>query len=461
MSEPNKPDFRSLHSTVNAKGKRNWIYALKPQGKFYQYRSYLSYVYVLLFFSMPFMRVDGNPLFQFNIPQGEFIFFGSLFTPQDFIMFGLGMIIFILFVVIFTLIYGRFFCGWICPQTIFMEMIFRKIEYLIEGDGNKQKINNGKKWTTELYIRKTIKHIVFLLLSFAISNTFLSYIIGTEQLFKIMTEPVSAHLGGFIAIIFFTLVFYTVYAFVREIVCTVICPYGRLQGVLLDKNSIVVAYDYLRGEPRNKKKTAEGAGDCIDCGMCVNVCPTNIDIRNGTQLECVNCTACIDACNMMMKKVNKPENLIRFASENQIASGKKFEFTYRIKAYSGVLVVLMVLLGVLIVTRTTFDATILRVPGQGMQENKDGTISNLFRIKVTNKSNKDLPYRLLALDKDVKIERIGQTLDTLRARQLAEETFFIKVDSTKIKHRKETYEIQLLSGNKVITTKKAIFISDL
>ncbi len=202
-------------------------------------------------------------------------------------------------------------------------------------------------------------------------------------------------------------------------------------------------------------------GDCIDCGMCVNVCPTNIDIRNGTQLECVNCTACIDACNMMMKKVNKPENLITFASENQIASGKKFEFTYRIKAYSGVLVILMVLLGVLIVTRTTFDATILRVPGQGMQENKDGTISNLFRIKVTNKSNRDLPYRLVATDPDVQIERIGQTLDTLKGRQLAEETFFIKVDSNKIKNRKEEYEIKLLSGDKVITTKKAIFISDL
>jgi cytochrome c oxidase accessory protein FixG len=410
---------------------------------------------------MPFIRIDGNPLFQFNLPQGEFTFFGSLFTPQDFIMFGLGMIIFMLFIVIFTLIYGRFFCGWVCPQTIFMEMIFRKIEYLIEGDGNKQKINNGKKWTTELYVRKTIKHIVFLIISFAISNTFLAYIIGTDQLFKIITDPLSQHIGGFIAIIFFTLVFYTVYAFVREIVCTVICPYGRLQGVLLDKNSIVVAYDYLRGEPRNKKKAAEGAGDCIDCGMCVNVCPTYIDIRNGTQLECVNCTACIDACNMMMKKVNKPENLITFASENQIASGKKFEFTYRIKAYSGVLVVLMVLLGILIVTRTTFDATILRVPGQGMQENKDGTISNLFRIKVTNKSNRDLPYRLLATDPDVQIERIGQTLDTLRGRQLAEETFFIKVDSNKIKNRKEEYEIKLLSGDKLITTKKAIFISDL
>lgn len=461
MSESKQADFRSLHSTVNNKGKRNWVHALQPKGKLYQYRTYLSYVYVLLFFAMPFIRIDGNPLFQFNIPQGEFTFFGSLFTPQDFIMFGLGMIIFMLFIVIFTLIYGRFFCGWVCPQTIFMEMIFRKIEYFIEGDGNKQKINNAKKWTTELYVRKTIKHIVFLAVSFAISNTFLAYIIGTDQLFKIIADPLSAHIGGFIAIIFFTLVFYSVYAFVREIVCTVICPYGRLQGVLLDKNSIVVAYDYLRGEPRNKKKAAEGAGDCIDCGMCVNVCPTNIDIRNGTQLECVNCTACIDACNMMMKKVNKPENLITFASENQIASGKKFEFTYRIKAYSGVLVVLMVLLGVLIVTRTTFDATILRVPGQGMQENTDGTISNLFRIKVTNKSNRDLPYRLVATDPDVKIERIGQTLDTLKGRQLAEETFFIKVDSNKIKHRKEEYEIKLLSGDKVITTKKAIFISDL
>ncbi|WP_235785905.1 cytochrome c oxidase accessory protein CcoG [Sediminibacterium sp. C3] len=433
---------------------------MQPKGKFYRYRTYLSYVYVILFFTMPFIRIDGNPLFQFNIPQGEFTFFGSLFTPQDFIMFGLGMIIFILFVVIFTLIYGRFFCGWVCPQTIFMEMIFRKIEYLIEGDGNKQKINNSKKWTTEMYVRKTIKHIVFLLLSFTISNTFLAYIIGTDQLFKIITDPVSEHIGGFIAIVFFTLVFYSVYAFVREIVCTVICPYGRLQGVLLDKNSIVVAYDYLRGEPRNKKKATEGAGDCIDCGMCVNVCPTNIDIRNGTQLECINCTACIDACNMMMKKVNRPENLITYASENQIASGKKFEFTYRIKAYSGVLAVLIVLLGVLIVTRTTFDATILRVPGQGMQENKDGTISNLFRIKVTNKSNRDLPYALVPSNPDVKIERIGHKLDTLKGRQLAEETFFIKVDTSKIEKRKEEYEIKLMSGDKLIATKKAIFISD-
>jgi cytochrome c oxidase accessory protein FixG len=275
-----------------------------------------------------------------------------------------------------------------------------------------------------------------------------------------MREPISNHVVGFVAMVFFTLAFYVVYAFVREIVCTVICPYGRLQGVLLDKNSILVAYNYLRGEPRNKKKASEGAGDCIDCGMCVNVCPTNIDIRNGTQLECINCTACIDACNMMMKNVGKPPELITFASENSIASGKKFEFTYRIKSYTAVLGLLMVLLTVLIVTRTTFDATIMRVPGQTLQENADGTISNLYRIKVTNKSNLTLAYHLVAADPTVKIERIGQPLDSLKGRQLTEETFFLKVLPANVKKRKVDFEIKLMSGTKLMETKKAVFISE-
>jgi cytochrome c oxidase accessory protein FixG len=453
--------FRNRHSTVNKEGKRNWVYALQPKGKLYQYRTWLSYVYIVAFFGMPFLKIDGNPLFQFNLLEGEFIFFGSLFTPQDFVMFGVGMIIFILFIIIFTLIYGRVFCGWVCPQTIFMEMVFRKIEYWLEGDANKQRLANQKKWTTELYLRKIIKHILFLALSFAISNTFLSYVIGVDQLFTIMREPVSQHLGGFIALVFFTGAFYVVYAFMREIVCTVVCPYGRLQGVLLDKNSIVVAYNNVRGEPRNKKKTTDGAGDCIDCGMCVQVCPTNIDIRNGTQLECINCTACIDACNMMMEKVGRPKDLITYASENAIAAGEKFKWTYRIKGYSFVLGVLMVLLGVLVVTRTTFDATILRVPGQVMQENADGTISNLYRIKVTNKSNKDLPYRLVSTHPGVTIERIGQSLDTLRGRQLAEETFFLKVPANAVKKRKEKYEIVLMSGEKNMAEKSAVFIADL
>jgi cytochrome c oxidase accessory protein FixG len=460
MSEQDNEEFRNRHSTINKEGKRNWIYALQPKGNLYRYRTWLSYFYLLLFVALPFIKIDGNPSFMFNFPEGEFIFFGSLFTPQDFVMFGIGMLIAILFVIIFTLIYGRFFCGWVCPQTIFMEMVFRKIEYLIEGDGNKQKLNNHKEWTTELYIRKAIKHIVFLALSFAIANIFLAYIIGVEALVTIIREPVSNHMVGFIAIVFFTLLFYVVYAFVREIVCTVVCPYGRLQGVLLDKNTIVVAYNYLRGEPRNRRKSDKNAGDCIDCGMCVNVCPTNIDIRNGTQLECINCTACIDACNMMMKHVGKDPELITFASENNIASGKKFEFSWRLKSYSAVLAILIILLSILITTRTTFDATVLRVPGQTIQENSDGTISNLYRIKVTNKSNKTLPYHIVSSDSSIKIERIGVPLDSLKGRQLAEETFFIKVKPSDVHMRKVKYEIRLMSGQKIIDTKKAIFISE-
>ena len=458
--ENDEEEFRNRHSTINVEGKRNWVYAIQPKGKLYQYRSWLSYFYLILFVSLPFIKLNGNPMFQFNFPEGEFIFFGTLFTPQDFIMFGIGMLIFILFIIIFTLIYGRIFCGWICPQTIFMEMVFRKIEYWIEGNGNKQKLNNGKKWTTEMYMRKTIKHIIFIAISFGISNIFLAYIMGVDQLYNMMQEPVYLHVVGFVAMIFFTLAFYTVYAFIREIVCTVICPYGRLQSVLLDKNSIIVAYNYLRGEPRNKKKDKKEAGDCIDCGMCVNVCPTNIDIRNGTQLECINCTACIDACNMMMKKVGKPPELITFASENSIASSKKFEFTYRIKSYTAVLGILMVLLTILIVTRTTFDSTIMRVPGQTLQENADGTISNLYRIKVTNKSNKTLAYEMVATNPAVKIERIGSRIDSLRGRQLAEETFFLKVLPSNVNKRKVDFEILLMSGDKIMEKKSAIFISE-
>lgn len=344
-------------STVDGKGKRKWIYALQPKGKLYRYRSWLSGLYLVAFFTLPFIRIKGVPLFQFNFPEATFIFFGKVFLPQDFILLGVGMLTTLLFIIVFTLVYGRVFCGWTCPQTIFMEMVFRRIEYWIEGSAQKQRLADQKAWTTEVYIRKGAKHIVFFALSFLIANTFLAYIIGTDSLFRIITDPVGAHVGGLIAILGFTLAFYVVYAFVRELVCTVVCPYGRLQSVLLDKDSLVVAYDYQRGEPRNKRRKGNEAtsGDCIDCGLCVSVCPTGIDIRNGLQLECVNCTACIDACNMMMSKTGQPELLIRIASESALKESKKPEINYRTRIYSAVLVVLLAILTLLLVTRSKFD----------------------------------------------------------------------------------------------------------
>lgn len=447
-------------STVDDKGKRKWIYALQPKGRLYRYRTWLSLVYLAAFFTLPFVRIKGTPLFLFNFPQATFIFFSKVFLPQDFILLGIGMLTVLLFIIVFTIVYGRVFCGWACPQTIFMEMVFRRIEYWIEGPASRQMVADQKTWTTALYLKKITKHLVFFIISFLIANTFLAYIIGTEALFRIITDPIGSHVGGLIAILGFSLVFYAVYAFVRELVCTVVCPYGRLQSILLDKSSAVVAYDYNRGEPRGKRKRTgeKTTGDCIDCGLCVSVCPTGIDIRNGLQMECVSCTACIDACNMMMQKTGQPEQLIRLTSEAALAGNASKGTSYRAKWYSLVLVALIAVLVILLATRSKFDSTVLRVPGQILQEHKDGTISNLYRIKIVSKSMQAEPYHLELENENASLEYVGKQLDSLQPGISAEETFFIKVPPGKISKRKAEYRLKIMSGNEVIQTRNITFI---
>ena len=254
--------FRDRIATVDEKGKRNWVFAQKPKGKFYNARTYVSWFFFIVFFALPFIYVKGRPLFLFNIPEAKFIIFGQVFWPQDFFIFGLTMVTFIVFIILFTAAFGRLFCGWVCPQTIFMEMFFRKIEYAIEGDAAKQKILSKSGWTREKIVKKTTKHLVFYIMSFIIANFFLAYIIGIRELYKIATGPISANIGGLMGLAVFSGIFYGVYAFFREQVCTVVCPYGRLQGVLLDRNSMIVAYDYIRGEPRGKKVKNEAPGLC-------------------------------------------------------------------------------------------------------------------------------------------------------------------------------------------------------
>lgn len=454
--------YGDLISTVTPEGKRKWIYALQPKGKIYDYRKYVTAAFLVFFFAMPFIKINGYPALMFNIPKGIFVILGQVFFPQDFIYLGMVMLTVLLFIIVFTLVFGRVFCGWVCPQTIFMEMVFRRIEYWIEGPAHIQ-IKNDKKKTPKIWIRKIIKHIIFLLISFIIANTFLAYIIGTEELFTIMREPVSEHLVGFIAIATFTLVFYSVYAYVRELVCTVVCPYGRLQSVLMDENSIAVAYDYNRGEPRNKKRRVpEGEpepGDCIDCNLCVMVCPTGIDIRDGLQMECVNCTACIDACNMMMDKVGKEPNLITFASEAQLKKNEKtIKLNYRAKSYIAVLIVLVTAMSFMLFSRPVIDATVIRVPGQIYQENKDGTISNLYRIELLSKSMKNLPYELKLVEENTLLQYVGNPGDTLFTGIHASETFFIKIPAEEVITRKLNLHLQILSDGEVIQTKKVSFV---
>ncbi|MCU0322214.1 MAG: cytochrome c oxidase accessory protein CcoG [Chitinophagaceae bacterium] len=460
LNEPTTESFRDRIATVDEKGKRNWIYAYKPKGKFYNIRSVLSYFYFIVFFGLPFIHIDGRPLFLFNVPQAKFIIFGKVFWPQDFFIFGLTMITFIFFIILFTAAFGRLFCGWACPQTNFMEMMFRKIEFWVLGDAPAQRQLAQSPWTTKKIYKVTLKHVLFYLLSFIIANFFLAYIIGMKELQKIIAGPVTEHVVGLASILVFSAVFYAVYAFFREQACTVVCPYGRLQSVLLDKNSMIVAYDYKRGEPRGheKKDHIETHGDCIDCFQCVKVCPTGIDIRNGVQMECVGCTACIDACDNIMDKIGKPKGLIRYASENSIASGDPLRYTTRMKLYTGLCLLVLSILAVILFTRKDITATVMRTPGILFQERGTDSISNLYNIKVVNKTVHNIPLTVRVESVAGNIQMVGKAFVEVPKEGQGAGSFFILLPKKSITDRKTELKLGLYQGTKKITTVKTTFL---
>mgnify|MGYP006289356819 CR=1 FL=1 len=443
--------FRDSISTIDEEGKRKWVFPKKPKGRFTKMRTWVSYFLLAFLFLAPFVRIGGQPLLQFNLLERKFILFGQIFWPQDFHLFVLSMITLVIFITLFTVVYGRLFCGWVCPQTIFMEHVFRRIEYWIDGDWKAQMRLKKAAWTKEKVRKRVLKHAIFFAISFLIANTFLAYIIGSDALIDIITDPPSEHAGGLAAITIFSGVFYGVFAFFREQVCTTVCPYGRLQGVLLDRQSVVVAYDYERGETRGKIRKNEnrdevGKGDCIDCGHCVHVCPTGIDIRNGTQLECINCTACIDACDEMMEAVNLPKGLIRYASEEQIQTRKPFKLSGRAKAYTVVLALLIGVVVTLLATRTEVEAIILRTPGMLYQTNEDGSISNLYNYKIVNKTNRDLELDFVPLEEGYSIKVIGNQPE-LATQEVLEGAFFFSGDPEEFEGGKAETKLGIYDQN--------------
>jgi cytochrome c oxidase accessory protein FixG len=450
--------FRDSISTVTKKGDRVWVYPKKPSGKFYNARTLLSAFLLILLYGFPFIKINGNPLILLNVLERKIILFGVPFGPQDFHLFVIAMILVIISIFLFTVVYGRIFCGWLCPQTVIMEMVYRRIEYWIDGDANKQKKLKAMNWTGQKIFKRTLKHSIFFAIAFITANTFLAYIIGIDELFKIIESPVTQHLTGFIAISIFSGIFYFVFAFFREQACIMVCPYGRLQGVMLDENSVVISYDNKRGEPRGVSKDKDAnLGDCVDCKACVKVCPTGIDIRNGTQLECINCTACIDACDTVMDKVKKPRGLIRYASMNEIENGVRSLLTPRSIGYTVVLVVLFGVLSFMLSVRGDFELSVFRTAGMTYQEYDSLNISNLYDFVLKNKTFKKIPITLELENQSGFIKTIGSDM-VAEPGGTIEAKFLIVIRENEIKQLNTPMVVAVKSGDKIIETINTSFL---
>ncbi len=465
----NLPDeaFRDTIGTIDEEGHRKFIFPKKPSGKFYEYRKWVSYFLLVVLIANPFIKINGNQFMMFNVLERRFNILGFPFWPQDFYLFVLFMIVGVVFVILFTVIFGRIFCGWICPQTIFMEMVFRRIEYWIEGDRGAQIRLSKQEWNAEKIRKKGIKWGIFLIISFFIANVFLAYLISSDELFRMIGENPVHNKSTLIALLIFTGVFYFIFTWFREQVCIIACPYGRLQGVLLDNKSINVAYDFVRGEKqtgrdkfnKNEGRATTGKGDCIDCKQCINVCPTGIDIRNGTQLECINCTACIDECDAIMESVNLPKGLIRYASEDEIEKNAKFQFSTRMKGYSTVLVILIGILIGLLFLRTDVEAVILRLPGQ-LYQHKGENISNIYTFKIINKTNDDfddIHFKLVGIKGTLKV--VGQQDFKVTKQGMNEGTLFVEISQYLLESDKTKLKIEVYNHNKKIDTATTSFLS--
>jgi cytochrome c oxidase accessory protein FixG len=380
--------------TLNQDGTRRWIRPRHVTGKFERRRLAVGWALIATFCSLPFVRVGGKPAVLLDVVHREFTLFGRTFLATDGVLLMLLMLSILVGIILLTALVGRAWCGWGCPQTVYMELLFRPIERLIEGDHRKQ----ARLDRDGANLRRVLKYAVFAVVSAIVGNVFLSYFVGVHALATWMRHSPLEHQAAFLVMGVTAALVFIDFAYFREQMCTVVCPYARLQSVLLDKKSLVVAYDPVRGEPRGKK--GKTSGDCVDCGVCVDVCPTGIDIRNGLQLECITCAQCIDGCDAVMDKLKRPRGLIRYTSEDALAT-RKFSLGSLIRARVLVYPILLVgLVTALVVSasgRKVAEVSLLRGIGAPFVQQGD-EIRNLVRIKIRNRTSAPAAFALALVD---------------------------------------------------------------
>lgn len=384
MAIPKQPNLVSV-TTINADGSRYFLHPSDVRGRWNIARRLVGMLLIAVYALLPWIPINGAPAVFLDVENRMFHLFGLTLVPQDlWVMFfaisGLGFGLFFV-----TALLGRIWCGWACPYTVFLDHVYRRIERWIEGDAPARRALDAAPWTAGKAIRRLLKHLAYVLVAALIAHVFLSYFVSLRRLYNFMQEGPMQHLTAFGIVTFLTLVLWFCFGYFREQFCIIMCPYGRLQSVLTDDDTINVGYDAGRGEPRGAKGSVEG--DCIDCRRCVNVCPTGIDIRNGLQLECIGCTACIDACDDVMVKVGRPKGLIRYDSFNGFAGKVRRFLRPRIYGYCALAALGLGALTIVASSKARpYNAGVSRVGGSGFFSDAS-SVRNIYKVRFINKRN--------------------------------------------------------------------------
>lgn len=381
-------------SALRPDGRRTFIVPADVSGRFTRLRRVIFAVLIVIYVALPWIEVNGHPAVFLDVQHRAFYLFGATFNAQDtwmtfFLLSGLGFLLIVL-----TALWGRVWCGYACPQTVFLEAFYRRVERWVEGPRNVRLKRDAAGISLDRVWRKVLKHGLFIALSFFVAHVFLSYFVSLPALFDMMRKSPAEHPQAFAWAFGMTALMYGNFAWFREQLCLIVCPYGRLQSVLTDQDTVIIGYDAQRGEPRGKAKQA-GKGDCVDCGRCVVVCPTGIDIRNGTQLDCIGCAACIDACDDVMAKLKRPQGLIRYDSARGFAGERKRFLRPRLYVYAALGLLGLVVASFSLSQRQPFEANLLRLPGPPYALEAEGTrVRNALELHLVNKRSEPITFEL-------------------------------------------------------------------
>ena len=399
-------------ATTDMEGSRIYLFPEDVRGKWLDRRSLVYLILILVYLVLPWIYYKGEQAIRLNLVEREFSFFGYIFYAHDAPLILLLLLGFVFAIGFITSLWGRVWCGWGCPQTVFITFLYSKVERLIEGRARERSKLAESPWNTNKILKKSLKWFIFLILSLHISHSLLGYYVGTRELFFITLDSPMENLGLFITMLVITSIFLFDFGWFKEQFCIIACPYGRLQSVIMDSYSKVVGYDYNRGEPRRSKDIEKGKeGDCINCYHCVKVCPTGIEIRNGTQLECIACTACIDACDEIMEKVHKPKGLIRYTTEAELEKLPQQKFKLRSLIYFSIILIISSVFIYSLQSKSTLNLRMNKIGRSSYIVLKDNQIDNLYRINFDNKTSNTFKIYISSNNPLVKIKTKKQPLE--------------------------------------------------